>query len=87
MMRYSLIMTVLTKSAPIESLGLGPGVHLLKVVVAGDTLAFEVAASADRATPEPRQGTGFVKTWSGTARKMDVPGDDWLAHINTKHLR
>jgi hypothetical protein len=55
--------------------------------VAGDTVTFEVAASADRTTPVPGQGTGFVKTWSGTARKMDVPGDDWLAHINAKHLR
>jgi len=80
-------MTVLTKSAPIESLGLGPGVHLLKVVVAGDIVAFEVAPSAHRPPPEQRQGTGFVKTWSGTARKMDVPGDAWLAHINAKHLR
>jgi hypothetical protein len=86
-MRYSEAMTVLTKSAPIESLGLGPGVHLLKVVVAGDTVTFEVAASADRTTPVPGQGTGFVKTWSGTACKMDVTGDDWLAHINAKHLR
>ena len=80
-------MTVLTKSAPLESLGLGPGVHMLKVVVAGDTVAFEVTAAADRAAPRPRPGTGFVKTWSGTARKMEVPGDDWLAHINAKHLR
>jgi hypothetical protein len=80
-------MTVLTKSAPIESLGLGAGVHLLKVVVAGDTVAFEVAQSGHRQPPEPRQGTGFVKAWSGTARKMDVPGDPWLAHINVKHLR
>ena len=86
MLRHPLVMTVLTKSAPIESLGLGPGVHLLRVVVAGDTVAFEEAASADQATPVLRQETGFVKTWSGTARKMDVPGDDWLAHINAKHL-
>jgi hypothetical protein len=86
-MEYPLVMTVLTKSATIESLGLGPGVHLLKVVVVGDSVAFEVAAPADRPPPVPQQGTGFVKTWSGTARKMDVPGDDRLAHINAKHLR
>jgi len=80
-------MTVLSKSAPIESLGLGPGIHLLKVVVAGDSVAFEVAATTDRTSPVPRQGTGFVKTWSGTACKMATPGDAWLAHINAKHLR
>jgi hypothetical protein len=85
-MRYPLVMTVLTKSAPIDSLGLSPGVHMLRVVVAGDTVAFEEAASADPATPARRQETGFVKKWSGTARKLDVPGDDWLAHINAKHL-
>lgn len=80
-------MTVLSKSAPIEALGLGPGIHLLKVVVAGDSVAFEVAATPDRTAPAPRQMTGFVKTWSGTASKMDTPGDEWLAHINAKHLR
>ena len=80
-------MTVLTKSAPIDALGLGPGVHMLKVVVTGDTVAFEVAASADRVSSRPHQGSGFVKTWSGTANKMDDPSDDWLAHINAKHLR
>jgi len=79
-------MTVLLKSAPIELLGLGPGTHTLKVVVAGDTMAFEVEAPATSTPPEPRQGTGFVETWSGTARKIDDPDDTWLEHINRRHL-
>ena len=80
-------MTVLSKNAPLGSLGLGPGTHTLKVVVAGDTMAFEVETPTVSAPPAPRQGTGFVETWSGTARKIDDPGDTWLEHINRKHLR
>ena len=80
-------MTVVSKSASLESLGLGPGTHTLKVVVAGETVAFEVEAPATRPSPVLRQGTGFVQTWSGTARKMDDPGDEWLERINRKHLR
>ena len=36
------IVRILSKSAPIESLGLSQGVHRLKVVVADDTVSFEV---------------------------------------------
>jgi len=79
--------TVVRKNSPIESLGLGPGVHLLKVVITGDTVAYEVAATTPSSTPQLRTGTGFVGKWSGTARKMEVSSDDWLAHINAKHLR
>ena len=60
---------------------------MLKVVVAGGSVAFEVVAAADRAAPGPRPGTGFMKTWSGTARRMEIPGDAWLAHSKAKHLR
>jgi len=77
-------MTILSKSASLESLELGPGTHTLKVVVAGDTMAFELAAPATSASPIARQGTGFVENWSGTARKIDDPGDEWLEHINRK---
>jgi len=62
-------------------------VHLLKVVITGDTVAYEVAATTPSSTPQLRTGTGFVGKWSGTARKMEVSSDDWLAHINAKHLR
>jgi hypothetical protein len=36
------------------------------------TVAFEVAPSAERVAPVLRQGTGFVKTWSGAARRLGV---------------
>lgn len=80
-------MTVVTKSSPIASLGLGPGVHLLKVVVAVDTVAYEVAEPPELPNPEPRQPTGFVRKWRGTARILDASDDAWLSHINSKHLR
>lgn len=78
-------MTVITKKTPIASLGLGPGVHFLKVVVDGDTLAYEVASSSP--APVRRMATGFVKKWSGSARKLDDSADAWLEHIHSKHFR
>jgi hypothetical protein len=80
-------MNVVAKSSSIASLGLGRGVHWLKVVVADDTVAYEVTTPFDVPAPEPRQSTGFVEKWGGTARKMDVSDDVWLDHINQKHLR
>lgn len=80
-------MTVLLKSAPIESLGLSPGVHHLKVVVADDTVSFELEGPAAGEGPELRKGSGFVAAWGGSARKVENPADEWLTHINEKHLR
>lgn len=79
-------MTVLSKNALIEELGLAPGVHHLKVVVAGDTVAFELEDAAAE-TPFPRGKTGFVAKWSGSARKVENPADEWFTHINEKHLK
>lgn len=77
--------TVLSKSAPIESLGLSPGVHHLKVVVAEDTVAFELE-DVKVEMPSSHRKTGFVAKWSGSARKVEDPVDNWLTHINEKHL-
>ena len=79
--------TILSKSAPIESLGLCPGVHHLKVVVAGDTVSFELEKSTEGEDSELPKGSGFVATWGGSARKVEDPADKWLTHINDKHLR
>ena len=78
---------IVRKSSPIESLGLGPGVHRLRIVVSGDTVAYEVEMTDIPSVPAPRKVTGFVGRWSGTARKMDIPDDEWMARINAKHLR
>lgn len=80
-------MTVVAKSSPIASLGLGPGVHLLKVVVAVDTVAYEVAEPPELPKRERRQPIGFVRKWGGTAPIVDASDDAWLSHINSKHLR
>ena len=37
--------------------------------------------------PEPREPTGFVRKWGGSAKKIADEGDAWLARINEKHLR
>lgn len=79
-------MTVLSKTAPIESLGLPQGVHHLKVVVAGDTVSFELEDSKTEAQ-HTRGKTGFVAKWSGSARRIENPSDEWLTHINEKHLK
>ena len=78
---------VLSKSAPIESLGLSPGVHHLKVVVADETVSIEVESKSSGADPELHMGSGFVAAWGGSARKVESPADEWLTHINEKHLR
>jgi len=80
-------MTIVKKESPIGSLGLAPGVHWLKVVVAGDTVAYELMSQTPHTSPSQRKGTGFVRKWSGTARKDDDSDNEWLSHINAKHLR
>lgn len=81
------IVNVVRKSSPIGSLGLGPGTHRLRVVVSGDTVDYEVETTSQPSSAGPRKGTGFVGRWSGTARKVEVPGDERITRINAKHLR
>jgi hypothetical protein len=84
-------MPTVTKSTTLDALGLPTGDHLVRFHVEAEIISFEVAASRlPVATPEsahPRQPTGFVKKWSGTAKKTAVSDDPWLTHINDKHLR
>ncbi len=80
-------MTVLLKSASIGSIGLSPGVHRLKVVVADDTVSFELESQASGDGSALRKGTGFVAAWGGSARKEENPAEEWLTRINEKHLR
>lgn len=80
-------MNVISKSASIESLGLSPGVHRLRVVVSEETVTYELETVDLPSVPSPRKGTGFIRRWSGTTRKVDIPGDERVAHINAKHLR
>lgn len=78
---------VIRKSAPIGSLGLAPGVHRLRVVVSEETVAYELETTDLPSVAAPRKGTGFIGRWGGTARKVDIPGDERVARINAKHLR
>lgn len=80
-------MTTLLKSAPIESLGLSPGIHHIKVVVAEDTVSFELECQATSDGPNLGKSSGFVRAWGGSTRKAEDPADEWLTHINEKHLR
>jgi hypothetical protein len=82
-------MTMTTKSAPLGTLGLPDGDHVVRFHIEHDTVSFEVAeASPDnvrlRSVKKP---TGFVEKWGGTARKVEDTNDPWLSHINAKHLR
>lgn len=86
-------MNTLTKSAPLDTLGLASGDHWVRFHVEGDSISFEVAASV----PEPkadatqaskqRKPTGFVQAWGGSMKKVEDADDSWLTHINEKHLR
>jgi len=77
-------MTTVTKSTPIGSLGLEPGEHVVRIHVGSDTVSFAVETAT---RPAHRRPTGFIQRWSGTARKVEDPADEWLTHINDKHLR
>jgi hypothetical protein len=79
--------TVLSKSAPVEALGLSTGVHHLKMVVADDTVSFELEEAALLGNEDIRRGTGFVANWGGSARKVVDAEDERLTRINDKHLR
>jgi hypothetical protein len=82
-------MKMTTKSAPLGTLGLPNGDHLVRFHVQEDKVSFELtdASSHELTPPSLRKPTGFVARWGGTARKVDDDKDPWLARINAKHLR
>lgn len=75
------------KDSTIESLGLADGVHWLRMVVTGDTVEYEFAAKFPHEISERRKPIGFVRKWGGSSRRIEPTDDEWLSHINTKHLR
>lgn len=86
-------MNTLAKSAPIQAMDLPVGEYWVRFHVEADSISFEVAASTptlvnlqQEAAP-PRQPSGFVQRWGGSARKLEDKADAWLTHINEKHLR
>lgn len=81
-------MNTVAKSTSLGALGLPRGDHWVKFHVEGDSISFEIAASAPHASAEgTSQPTGFVQKWGGSAKKIDSNEDARLAHINEKHLR
>lgn len=86
-------MNVLPASAPLGTLGLTSGDHWVRFHVEGDSISFEVAASApvdeaaSIAEAPRRMPTGFVQKWGGSAKKIESTEDLWLTRINEKHLR
>ena len=82
-------MTTLTKSSPLDTLGLPAGDHLVRFHVEAEVISFEIASStplSPQPTHQQKIPTGFVSQWGGTATKEDALNDDWLSHINDKHL-
>lgn len=68
--------------------------HEAKILDADSDKPVHAPISSDAARPDhealsgvPSRPTGFVRKWSGTARKTETAGDPWLARINAKHLR
>jgi hypothetical protein len=80
-------MNTYPKSAALGTLGLPSGDHWVRVHVEDDAISFEVAASLPQQGGKPGKPTGFVQLWGGSAKKLEDAGDEWLAHINSKHLR
>ncbi len=82
-------MNTLAKSAPLGTLGLPSGDHWVKFHVEENSISFEIKSSQPSTSPEskPRKPTGFVQKWGGSAKKQTAATDDWLTHINDKHLR
>lgn len=82
-------MNSLPKTAPLGALGLPSGDHWVRFHVDGDSITFEVTASAPGhgEVPQRRSPTDFVKTWGGTAKRIEDADDAWLTRINEKHLR
>lgn len=81
-------MNTLTKAAPLGALGLTSGAHWVRFYVEGDSISFEVTASASchDETTQLRKPTGFVQKWGGSVKRIEDKADVWLTHINEKHL-
>ena len=82
--QYDYRMNTVAKSAPLGTLGLPVGDHLVRFHVEADVISFEIADSEPTMKKPP---TGFVRRWGGSVRKIEDAGDAWLTHINDKHLR
>ncbi len=80
-------MNTFPKSAALATLGLPSGDHWVMMHVGDDAISIEVTASLPPQPDRLTKPTGFVQRWSGSARKLDDASDDWLEHINQKHLR
>ncbi len=84
-------MTALNKTATLGTLGLPEGDHWVKFHVEEDCISFEVAASLPKDAPPVqavgRKPTGFVEKWGGTVKKQEDGADEWLTHINAKHVK
>ena len=84
-------MNKLPKSASLDTLELPAGDHWVRFHVEEDTISYEVASSRLETSPESGKAvetpTDFVRKWGGSVRKEENGNDEWLAHINKKHLR
>lgn len=89
-------MNILTKSAPIGTLGLPSGDHWVKFHVEGDSISFEVAASLPRqssassaSSSQTSAARSFVEKWSGRGQLLsetEMANDDRLAALTAKHV-
>lgn len=92
-------MNTLAKSETLGTLGLTPGDHWVKFHVEGDSISFEVAASAPASSScltsgnSPRlekAASTFVQNWSGKGHVLseaEQADDPRLARLTAKHLR
>lgn len=82
-------MQTLSTSAPLASLGLTKGDHVVKFHVEDDEVTFEITTSSpvEPKRPAGRKKASFIERWGGTGRYIEDPGDPWLTHINEKHLK
>ena len=85
-------MPILAKSAPLDTLGLPPGDWVVHFHVEEDAISYEVSPSLPPAPvltdPVIRERSpGFIEKYGGSMKKIEDLSDEWLTHINEKHLR
>jgi hypothetical protein len=84
-------MPTVAKTATFNTLDLPEGDHLVLFHVEADTISYQVTSSQpdmEKIATSPKQfPTGFLKKWGGTAQKVEDTSDEWLTHLNDKHLR